>query len=386
MLEAYQLTAKPFEITSMTKEMAGRKAEWQRLLSRLESAFKGNSCKFIVLVGDYGYGKTFTVERIYSKFRARDLEFRDTLVVRTTLMGAPIRASPTESVKARFGLEFVNRIFENIGPSDLQDIAVKAKVDHDSVSEMMLEIIEDLRKNASVGFRILSGKEVNTSELRGTGLRPIRDATSAISCLFDFQVILKKAGYNNLLIMLDEFEYIMHFSPSRITAILNTLREIFDNYGISESRNPGRMAKIVFLFAISPGGWNALGDLERSAMRRTGGGGIAPFMRRVSAIDIITLLPLSPEGIVELLKLRLSEHRKSKVSNLLHPFTPEAALLIGEIAEGVPSKALDYAGIVIEVASERRMERIDVADVKEILGELYLYHQKRRRKKTISKR
>jgi GTPase SAR1 family protein len=381
MLEAHQLTGKPFEITHMTKEMAGRKAEWHNLLARLESAFKGNSCKFIVLVGDYGYGKTFTVERLYSRFKTRDLEFTDTLVVRTTLTGAPIRASPTESVKARFGIEFVNRIFANIGPSDLHDIAVKTKVDRHSVSEMMVRILEDLGKNAKVGFKILAGMEIDSSELRGTGLRPIRDASTALSCLYDFQMVLKKAGYNNLLVILDEFEYIMHFSPSRITAILNTLREIFDNYGILESRDPGRRAKIVFLFAISPGGWDALRDLEASAVRRTGGGGIAPFVRRVSAIDVITLLPLNPDQIVELLKLRLSEHRKSKVPNPLHPFTREAAYLIGEISEGVPSRALDYAGIVLEVASERGLDRIDVADVRKILGELNLYHEKRRRRK-----
>jgi hypothetical protein len=379
-LEVYQLTAKPFEISSLTKEMAGRSAEWRQLLNRLESAFKGNSCKFIVIVGDYGYGKTFTVERLYRKFKARKIEFKDTLVVRTTLTGAPIRASPTESVKARFGVEFVSRIFENIGPEDLYDIAARAKIDRGAVSEIMFRIFEALRKKSMIGFEILAGKETDASELRSSGLRSIRDASTALSCLFDFQAILKTAGYNNLLIILDEFEYIMHFSPSRITAILNSFREIFDTYGIFESRNPGRMAKIVFLFAISPGGWDALGDLEATATRRTGGGGIAPFMRRVSAIDIITLMPLTSDEIVDLLKLRLEECRKGKVANALHPFTIEGARLIGDISKGIPSRALDLAGIVFEVASARKMERIGPSEVREILSQLNLYPRKRRKR------
>jgi len=71
MYEVYDLRGNPFEIAPVKFEMAGRKEEWAAIKDRLKAAFDGTTCKFLVLQGDYGLGKSFTADKLYADILAR---------------------------------------------------------------------------------------------------------------------------------------------------------------------------------------------------------------------------------------------------------------------------------------------------------------------------
>ena len=357
--------------------MAGRKKEWEQFITRLESAFQGNECKFIVIRGTYGLGKTYTVERLYRLYqKERKKLFKDIFIVRTTLAEKPIRAYPGEPAKAKFGLDFVNRIFKHIEFQELIRIIKKSKKGLSNrslkVSELGYKIFTKIMEGDRVAYNVLEGTEVSGSELRTAGLRTVKDSQTALGLLFDFQRILKAVGYNSFLILLDEFEYIPTLSTIKVTIVLDTFRNIFDYYGVSESREPNMMAKMVFVFAVSPGGWQRIKELETSAIKRTGGGGLAPFMDRVNPIDVIDLGPLSPKETGDLIAYRLEKHRVkgAKIPRPLYPFTEKCIEFIAEISHGVPRRVLQLCSILLEDAAEKGKEEITLTYAKKVFKEL----------------
>jgi hypothetical protein len=379
--ERYKLTSKPFEVSLLNYEMAGRQREWEQLITRLESAFKGNECKFIVIQGTYGLGKTYTIERLYRFFRERKEIFTDVFIIRTTLAEKPIRAYPGEPAKAKFGLDFVNRIFKHIEFQELTEIVKKVEKSLSKhslkISELGYKFFTKVKEGDKVAHNILAGTEVTTSELKTSGLRTIKDSQTALELLFDFQKILKAAGYNNFLILLDEFEYIPTLSTPKVTVVLDTFRNIFDQYGVFESREPNTMAKMVFVFAISPGGWERIKELEASAIKRTGGGGLAPFMDRVNRIDVIYLSALSLKEIEDLIVYRLEKHRVKgeRVPQPLYPFTKQCIEFIANISQGVPRRVLQLCSILLEDAAEKGKGKITPEFAKKVLKELGLYEE-----------
>jgi hypothetical protein len=377
-MENFRLAKKPFEVALLDYEMAGRREEWDTLVDRLDSAFVGNECKFIVIKAGYGLGKTYTIERIYRLYQKKELKLA-VYVVKATLAGRPIRAYPGEPAKARFGLDFVTRVFKNIPLEDLKAISKKAsamlKDDSLGISELASRIFLNIAKGSKLGYSILSGQDVDRTDLKKEGLRQLKTSEDALTLLHDFQKILKASKYDNFLVLLDEFEYIPTLATTKVTVILDTFRAIFDHYGVSESSEPGAMAKIVFVFAISPGGWERIRELESSSIKRTGGGGIAPFLDRVSPVDIVNLKPLTPKETADLIAFRLKAHRKAGTENLsrLHPFTPKCVRFIAEVTQGVPRRTLQYCSILLEDASKKKKKIITSQYAKRVLEKLNLY-------------
>src|SRR6266480_6581658 len=207
--------------------MAGRQTEWASIKNRLKAAFDGTTCKFLILQGDYGLGKTFTADKLYTDIHANRNELR-TIVVRT-LAGQPIQAHPAEPSRGKFAVDFIARIFENLRFDQIRELCEKVNLDS-KVPEVSLRarlIFKEISKGNRSAFLALIGQSVN-EEGEKLSIRPVRESEEAKSIFFAFLKIMKMAAYDNLLIILDEFEYVMTLSTSRITVILQTLREIFD--------------------------------------------------------------------------------------------------------------------------------------------------------------
>lgn len=64
--EKYALKENPFDIFSYEHKMANREQEWKHITTSLVSAFEGREPVYFVLLGDYGMGKTYMLEQIYS--------------------------------------------------------------------------------------------------------------------------------------------------------------------------------------------------------------------------------------------------------------------------------------------------------------------------------
>jgi hypothetical protein len=372
MYESLGLNENPFEIAPITYQMAGRQAEWELIKRRLKVAFDGNSCKFIVILGDYGIGKTFTVNRLYQEIKNREAELR-TLVVKT-LAGQPIQAHPAEPSSGKFALDLITRIFANLEFERMKTIF--RSVDLDSkvagISLATRKLFLEIAKGSNSAFLVLSGEAASAKD-KEIGLKTIRTSEEAKVVFREFLRVLRLANYDNLLIILDEFEYIMTQSASRITVILQTLREIFDEYSIQ----PERLAKVVIVFTVSPGGWERLSNLEVSQTKRTGGAGIVPFRQRIDPRDIIALSSLSPSEVEEMIAIRLTAHRLARPPTPIHPFTKGAIRVISEASNGVPRIALVYASILLDNTIEKNLKEISESDAKRILKEMNVYVETR---------
>jgi len=368
--EQFNLNGNPFEIAPITYDMAGRKKEWEDIKKRLGVAFSGRTCKFIIIKADYGLGKTFTVNKLYTEIKEKKEELK-TIVVKT-LAGQPIQALQAEPSKGKFALDLITRIFKNLEFEQLREITKKIKLDSrvEGISKRTRILFQEISKGNHEAVLILTG-EPASAEAKELEMKTIKTSEEAKEIFREFLILLKLAGYENLLIILDEFEYIMTQSTIRITIILQTLRELFDEY----SNNPTNMAKIVIVFTVSPGGWDRLSQLEVSQTKRTGGAGIVPFKQRIDPRDIILLSTLSPSEVEEMIAIRLQAHRYPPAGGKLSPFTKEAIKVIAETSKGVPRLALVHASILLDNAIERKADVISEKDAKEILAGLNIYVQ-----------
>lgn len=361
--EKYYLKDNPFDIFSYVHKMANRKEEWQAITGHLLSAFRGRGPKFFILQGDYGMGKTYILEQIHKWVSEQKPEVF--VVYGNVLYGRRLAVLETEPKWAKFGLDFTTRVFDSIGKERLVQVVKKANLG-DFTSDF-LGLFKGLKANKVIAFKYLTGAKLGAKdfdELKVGG--PLVDSPAGLELLLDFLRVIKLGGYSNFLLLLDEFEYIPVLGEKKVTQILNVFREIWDNFGDYDAMYPNQVAKPIFTFATSPGGWERLKDLEESARKKTGGGGIAPFMERVSP-RMIRLKPFSIEDTMELVKLRISEVRSKKLDDPFFPFTERCIEYVHRVSFFKPRNVLQYCGTLLEDALNEGLGKIDAEDADRIL-------------------
>ena len=371
----FGLNAPPFETYTHEYEMAGRRTEWKDLTRIIQRYFDRGGCQFIILLGAYGQGKSYTVTRVYRRFSEKFKEFPRILVVKT-VRGSPIRAMEPEPSVSLFGLDLVRRIFANIGKDKLHEISKSV----DSEELLQIEYRDSRRLFYALGsddddlvesaFLLLTG-EAQREDTKAVKIgRMIRSSQRALKIYYDFLRLIKYANYDHMLLLLDEFEYVIGIQSSKqITKILATFRSMFDDIGNMYYNPRYSIASVVIVFAISPEGWHHLTELEKNLIERTGGGGVAPFMQRLRLDSYIRLESFSVEDTKELIKIRLTAHRLSgkRPVNEFYPFTEEAIEYLHEKGQRTPRLILQLAGIVLEDAIKDDLEKIEKEDVKTIL-------------------
>ena len=363
--DKYSLKENPFDIFSFVHEMADRKEEWSLIQSSLKSAFSGAGPRILLLLGDYGIGKTFILEKIYQSL----LENKKVFVVRgNVLYEKRLAIMESEPRLAKFGLDFIIRIFENIEREKLTN--VMKKIDLKKFQSKFKKIFQALGNNDANAFNYISGRKVPPKILQEYEIAsPLSDSPMGIEFFFDFLRAIKLAEYDSFLLLIDEFEYITSvLGEKKITQILNTFRQIYDDFGVYHRRFSAKVAKPIFMFAISPGGWDSLEELDKAARKKTGGGGIAPFMERISKKDMISLKAFSQGDSLELVKLRLGEARIKKIEDPLLPFTKECIQYVHRLSFNKPRNVIQYCRILLEDSLEKGIMEIDLKAAKGILG------------------
>lgn len=361
----FSLRDNPFDIYSYEHGMANRTEEWTRVENLLKSSFSGKGPRILLLLGDYGIGKTFILEKIYQSLS----EDKRVLIIRgEVLYEKRIAIMESEPRWSKFGLDFITRIFDNIDRQKLIDAMSKANLT--KFRSKFTKIFQAIGSGDDVAFKYITGEKVPAKILQDYDLSTsLSDSPTGIQLFFEFLRAIKLAGYDNLLVLVDEFEYITSvLGEKKITQILNTFRQIYDDFGIYDKRYSNNVAKPIFMFAVSPGGWDSLRELDETARKKTGGGGIAPFMERISKKDIISLKAFSLEDSIELVQLRLSEARTKKTTNPFSPFTKKCIEFVHKVSFNKPRNVLQYCKILLEDASEEGINKIDAADAKRILG------------------
>lgn len=372
--EDFNLKENPFEIFSHRHKMANRKEEWKKITSYLSSAFEEKYPRIFVLLGDYGSGKTYMLEQIYSWVSERKGFEKEVLVVLVSpgtkiLFGPRLSIMETEPRWQKFGLSLVTRILDNIERDKLVSVLKKAPL-REIKKLRFKKVFEGLRNNKEVAFSYIAGQKLYSKDLKELQVASsLSDSPTGLRLFFEFLRVIKMAGYASFLLLFDEFEYIPSvLGEKKITQILNTFREIFDNFGMYEDRDPGKHANPVFVFAISPGGWERLERLEKDALRKTGGGGLVPFMERISRRDFIELRAFSLEDTIDLVKLRISEARIKPMKDPYFPFTRECIRYVHKVSLKKPRNVIQYCKILIEDALENGILTIDVKEAQSILN------------------
>jgi len=372
--EKYALKENPFDIFSYEHKMANRKKEWKHITTSLVSAFEGREPVYFVLLGDYGMGKTYMLEQVYN-WLSEGKEKRGVFVIYTkgdVLYERRLALMESEPKWSKFGLDLMMRIFTNIDREKLVDVL--RKVNLKDFKSKFIKVFEALKGDMEIGFRYIWGEKLGAKDFQQLGVDyAITDSPTSLALFFDFLRVINQAGYNNFLVLVDEFEYLAAQGEKRIIQILNTFREIFDDFGDYSKSCAGAVAKPHFMFATSPGGWERLTELETALTKKIGGAGIAPFMRRLSKRNMITLEAFTKEKTLELVEIRLLEARTKELKDPLFPFTTGAIEHVHSVSLYRPGNVIQYCGILLEDALDDGLEKIDEKDAKRILEKYGIY-------------
>lgn len=371
----YGFKEPPFDPDSLDYEMRGRTAKWNELKKLVERVLGGIGVKTILVLGDYGYGKTFTLEKISKAFAKNEFDGANKSII------ASIRLAESEP-ESRIGLSFVSKIFYEIGFDNLVEIA--KKIDDKYVEKLdptMRKILNELKNENQLAFEWLIGESLTQEEKNQIGVKKILSKSSqAMKILYEFQKVLKLAGYNNLVVLIDEFEYVVNvYSERQVTTILHTFKEIYDEFIRVNTKEPESIANFIFIIAITPKGWDYLTETEAKLSKKTGGGGITPWMNRLRLEKYsVNLGPLDKKATIQMIEDRIKKKRVDykKFPYETFPFIhPQFFDVIYEASNGIPRDVIYFCDLVLDNAFSMGLKEINGEDAKKILKEFNLYSE-----------
>ena len=264
-LREYYFSENPFMPDSFDYKMEGRKKEWGKIAERLNKAFNEIGSKTVILLGDYGYGKTFTLERIEEDINSDhpDIDGKGNLVV-------PIKMAESEP-ETRISLAFVTKLFKVLYKNEkMISIAKKAIKSHVELSSDFKKVLSSIASGKEEGWNWLIG-DSTTAENKVLGVRSwLYSGPQAMGIFYEFLKAAKAAGVRNVLVLIDEFEYVVNvYSNNKITQILHMFKEVYDETMHINTKQRGSISNCVFLIAMSPTGWTYLTEMEAAARKST---------------------------------------------------------------------------------------------------------------------
>lgn len=380
----YEKARYAFDYLDFDVKKIDQDVTWTQMINRLGDAMKKQGVDTLILLGQYGYGKTFMLYKLSDVLNGKIKEkvpFDPNKVI-----SCRINITPSEP-KAKIGLAFVTTIFKNIGLSKLEEIAKKMELKHFRVLNIEMKRVfnrfKEGKENAKMAaFRWITGESIAEENKMLFMRTSLNESDKALNCLTQFLVLLKSVGYHSLVVLIDEFEYVVTvYSPRKVNQMMHMFRHIYDEF--AEFKKKGyALANLIFVIAITPTGWDDLTNLEKptSIPVKSGGAGVRPWLNRVQPIrgrNVFELRPFNRKETEMLVTARLEKKRKeSEVPYKTFPFvTPPFIDLLYEQTKGVPKDILQICDLVIGVALERGLKEINAENGKEILKTYHLYKE-----------
>lgn len=174
------------------------------------------------------------------------------------------------------------------------------------------------------------------------------------------------SGFNGSYLIIDDFERIPDFQSEKLKQefALELRTHFFD--GLSENAKIGFYNLFLVLHAGVPrllsNAWAISGMVRRSPMLTSD--------NPSASAHVISFEKLTVEHVVMLLEIYLDKYRIANSNNKhgLHPFTREAARIIGQRAEMNAASILRSANYLIDMAVEENVASIDLEFVQKKLG------------------
>jgi type II secretory pathway predicted ATPase ExeA len=349
----YRLRKNPFaNWVDPDVEMAGRKTEkarWEDIIQRRKGG-KANSMCFIT--GDYGMGKTLTLQKIVEQYQA-DASIWPVYLKMLSEDRAP-----------KFGVDFIQRIFRQIPQDNFR------RLDLDQINSLRpffpepAKVLGHIQLNVAEAYDFLCGSRPFTpAEMKRLGIQhKIDNSDLAKKYLLCFLYAIAGIGEKTLLLAIDETEYVFsQLSGAGIAQVWNSLRDLYDLQNSPAQPTVSGVstgpANMIFFFGISTGGWAEFQSLLRREQSRPGP--VQPLMRRLEGP--IQLQPLSKLESRELITKRLSRDRVKATSKakLLIPFDETFVKLIYEKSLGNPSEIVKFCDFALEDGLRDGIEILD---------------------------
>jgi len=378
-LEVYRLKGLPFELGRYDVQRIGRAAEWERLLGIVQSARESRSPVTGVLLGTYGAGKSFLLWHL-----AKELQPPKKTGV---FAFGPIRLIDPEQ-KKDFTRSLVLRLFSRGIDIETQLVPLlvgisKAKINAPASLRPFVDLLLALARSdgAVVARRVITGGRALRKEAQQAGIeetQQIKTPDDAIALLQAFQIVMRAAGVAAVAVMIDEVEYVDALPKGQRTAVVDSLKHLWDQEVEFFSRG-AEGAQLLMLLAATPNFWQRM----RSQVLVEGGRGesavgITPFFARIRPSDIVEMpAELAPDEARDLIVNRMTEVRSGaglKKEDII-PFTDDYVDYVYELSQGLPRQIIEICGVVISEAAKKKLRSIDAAAAKKILRDLLISYE-----------
>jgi len=367
MEKTYGLKESPFKQKSALWEQlstwVNREEEMKKWGKILDDSISTPTANFLVLlVGDYGMGKSLSLFKIVQEAWDRKQHF----AIYLSLL--------SEQKPSKPGLDVLLRIFKQVDFSLLPIKKEQAKelalidLEVQRVLEHILFGNDEKRKLALAYLRgEIPGTQAQLKELEI--LRKMNDTDLAVDYLIGILYLMKQSGFPTFLIAVDEFEYLFSLvSKSNQPIYLALLRRLYD----LRARIPGNIremtSNMIILLAVSADGERRLREVQDA--ERATGGPTSALKRRISS-NIILLTAFTSQASRKLIEKRLKLNRTTKKfeKDPLIPFTEEFAAFIYQISDGRPETIIDRCDNVLDAGLEKRIALLTKDFAIEVLKE-----------------
>jgi len=371
MYEQFNLRSNPFlEDFHEDFPMIDREEVSRDLDFFLNGFMKQASPQMLAILGDYGIGKTFVLLQLLKKLKEGKIlgDFKTLSLYMKVLTPKP----PTKyfhylysETMNRLGLSSLRLLSKEIrGLRNKPRLARLQEIDQDLVKALSC-IGTDLESPA---WSFLRGAPILASQMKKINVdSKITTDERAEFIYIEFLKTLDILGYKSLILLIDEFEYILTATGAKRSAqIIVSFKDLFDKtnemIGVGEN-----ICKPVFIIACTPGVWR---EGIPSLMNSVGLGGIYPFWERI--YSTYTLKPFSDDETRRLVTSRLQARRIKTTNDAISPFTHDFFPFITKVTQGIPRRTLRRTAFVLDIADQRGIERINRDEAENILKEFNL--------------
>ena len=348
--------------------MAGRQKFLDRLTQTIKDFIGVQTNRGLMLIGDYGMGKTFTL-----------MKLEQSIVTEQPILTVRLPLLPSDPTP-RFGVDFIRRIYATLGKHQLVELCQNSSFDFMKLVDGFVgQILTNLRPTDNDDVIELSydyltnNQSLTKSELKQIKIRrPLTTTPAAFELFFGLMCLAKSNQKLSLLILIDEMEYLFtQKATAKAAEVINNLRALLDLYSEKVARgfDTAKFSNVIFLYSLSDGGFAQLQEYEKRR-QSTSGGGWMPFLDRINPGHRFFLEPLNRQSTESLIELRMSIdplRQKQQPQPPFIPYTKDFIDYIYEVTAGKPRDIVDYCGIVLKEGLRKGIARIDKEFAKNIL-------------------
>lgn len=356
----YGLKNNPFFDSSRNVGVIDRTEIRNKLSGTFKQFFGYSAPEFLFITGQYGVGKSTLLMEINKEILAENKEYFEKGLVSAYFKAIPpkvpsdyilyLYSSLVSSLKKTFFEEIRNK---------LSNITKNSTTNTNDIKTAILKL-----NDTPLAWKYLCATNLSKSELSELGVsKNIEDNDSAENSLVSLLEILFETGYKQTILLIDEFENIFTLTGGKKAAqILLIFREIFDRITTELKQTQKSLSQLIFVFASSSA---TTSDLQKLMFEYEG---VKPFYDRI--LQKAFVLPgFSRDDTKQLIIKYLKSSRNKDIANDLFPFKDDYIDWVQKVSQGIPRFILQYSGIILDSATDRKLKEISESDAKTIYSE-----------------